>query len=48
MNMANRIRIARKRAQRFGLRLTQRGTVFTLCDADNITLEFSPMHPGVD
>jgi integrase len=34
----SRARIARKRAQRLGLQLSQRGTVFTLCDADNITL----------
>jgi hypothetical protein len=38
VNTANRARIARKRAQRLGLQLSQRGTVFTLCDADNITL----------
>jgi hypothetical protein len=38
MNTANRARIARKRAQRVGLRLTQRGTVYTIQDADNITL----------
>ena len=34
MNTANRARIARKRAQRLGLQLTQRGTVFTLKDDD--------------
>lgn len=38
MNTANRARIARRRAQRLGLQLSQRGGVFSLRDADNITL----------
>jgi hypothetical protein len=38
MNTVNRARIARKRAQRLGLRLSQRGTVFTLCDDNGVTL----------
>lgn len=38
MNTENRARIARKRAQRLGLRLSQRGTVFRLYDADEVTL----------
>ena len=42
MNTANRARIARKRAQRLGLQLTQRGTVFTLKD-DDITLSLGPL-----
>jgi integrase len=37
MNTDNRARIARKRAQRLGLRMSQRGTVFTLRDG-NVTL----------
>lgn len=38
MNTANRARIARARAKRLGLHLSQRGTVFTLRDADDVTL----------
>ena len=37
-NTKNRARIARARAQRLGLTLTQRGIVFTLTDTDNVTL----------
>jgi len=38
VNTANRARIARARAQRLGLKLSQRGNVFTLRDEDGITL----------
>lgn len=43
MNTANRARIARRRAQRLGLRISQRGSVFRLYDADNITLALGPL-----
>ncbi|MCV7101548.1 tyrosine-type recombinase/integrase [Mycobacterium palustre] len=35
---ANRARIARKRAEKLGLRLVQRGIVFSLLDENNVTL----------
>jgi integrase len=38
MNTANRARVARKRAQRLGLRLSQCGSVFRLYDAEEVTL----------
>jgi hypothetical protein len=43
MNTANRARIARKRAQRLGLRLSQRGFVFTLRDENDVTLSVGPL-----
>ena len=43
MNTANRARIARKRAQRLGLHLSQRGTVFTVQDDDKVTLAVGPL-----
>jgi hypothetical protein len=42
MNTANRARIARRRAQRLGLQLTQRGMVFTVRDG-HITLALGPL-----
>jgi integrase len=42
VNTANRARIARRRAARLGLQLTQRGTVFTVADGD-ITLALGPL-----
>jgi integrase/recombinase XerC len=41
-SLDNRARVARRRAQRLGLQLTQRGTVFTLCDGE-ITLALGPL-----
>lgn len=38
VSAVNRARIARKRADRLGLRLSQRGTVFTVTDENNVTL----------
>lgn len=38
MNTRNQARIARRRAQRLGLRLSQRGNIFRLCDQDEVTL----------
>jgi hypothetical protein len=38
ISVASRARMARRRAQRLGLRLTQRGSVFRLYDADEVTL----------
>jgi integrase len=40
--MANRARVARRRAHRLGLQLTQRGTMFTVSDGD-ITLAVGPL-----
>jgi hypothetical protein len=42
MNTANRARVARRRAQRLELDLTQRGTMFTVRDA-GITLALGPL-----
>ena len=41
-SVANRARIARKRAQRLGFTFIQRGTVFTLIDQDEITMAVGP------
>ncbi len=43
MNTANRARIARRRAQRLGLRLSQSGNVFRVCDTNNVTLALGPL-----
>ncbi|AGZ51099.1 tyrosine-type recombinase/integrase [Mycobacterium kansasii] len=43
MNTVNRVRITRARAKRLGLTFTQRGTVYTLRDADDITLAVGPL-----
>ncbi|RFZ48252.1 Tyrosine recombinase XerC [Mycobacterium marinum] len=43
MNNTNRARVARKRAQRLGLALTQRGVVFTLRDEHDVTLAVGPL-----
>jgi integrase len=43
MNTTNRARIARARAQRLGLNLSQRGTVFTLRDDNDVTLAVGPL-----
>ncbi|MGV7291981.1 tyrosine-type recombinase/integrase, partial [Mycobacterium kansasii] len=43
VNTVNRVRITRARAKRLGLTFTQRGTVYTLRDADDITLAVGPL-----
>lgn len=43
MNTANRVRIARARAKRLGFQLSQRGIVFTLRDANDVTLAVGPL-----
>jgi hypothetical protein len=43
VNTANRARIARARAHRLGLQLSQRGIVFTLRDEDDVTLAVGPL-----
>ena len=43
MNIANRARIARKRVQRLGLQLCERGVVFTLRDEKDITMAVGPL-----
>lgn len=43
MNNTNRARVARKRAQRLGLTLIQRGVVFTLRDGHDVTLAVGPL-----
>jgi len=43
VSTASRGRSARQRARRLGLRLSQRGTVFTLTDADGATVELGPL-----
>jgi hypothetical protein len=43
VNTVNRARIARKRAQRLRLHLSQRGTVFTVRDDKNVTLAVGPL-----
>ncbi|MFP1155565.1 tyrosine-type recombinase/integrase [Mycobacterium sherrisii] len=43
MNTVSRARIARKRAQRLGLRLSQSGTVFTVRDDNDVTLAVGPL-----
>lgn len=43
MNNTNRARIARARATRLGLQLSQRGIVFTLYDAEGVTLAVGPL-----
>lgn len=43
MNTANRARIARARAKRLGLRLSQCGTVFTVTDTKDVTLAVGPL-----
>ncbi|RFZ70475.1 Tyrosine recombinase XerD [Mycobacterium marinum] len=43
MNNTNRVRIARARAKRLGFQLSQRGIVFTLRDAQDVTLAVGPL-----
>lgn len=43
MNTTNRARIARARANRLGLHLSQRGTVFTVRDDNDVTLAVGPL-----
>lgn len=43
LSAVSRARIARRKAERLGLRLCQRGAVFTLRDADGATVEVGPL-----